>query len=147
MEGQTSKATEQILLSSILDLLKVAQQMASEQSRDHASLTKITYQTQEQQEAGLKQLHRRLEKDTSETQQTMKSLLESIEVLGNTVGSLVDAANKSNELAAKQNQLLQEIRDTLAENTSRIGTLNMAVAKQTGDPGLGPLYEELGTKG
>ena len=91
---------------------------------------------------------------------TVGVLNESVESLIKPLSDLVVAVNESNQLQEKQNRLIADMKELLAqntktaesmgmsleENTARIGVMNLALAKQTEDPGICGLYEQLKEK-
>ena len=70
-------------------------------------------------------------------------LVKSVDALSGHITDLVASMNEANRLAAKQNQMLETIQDSLLENTARLKALAMVQETQTEDPGTKALYERL----
>lgn len=120
------------LLPAILQLLNVVQAMSNSQSKEHVGMTEAITKGQEQ---------------TADMRRAIRTLDESVSALSRPITQLVKSVNESNRLQEKQNELLKEIRESLAENTARIGAMNLSLAKQTEDPGITALYDALRREG
>lgn len=119
---------EQSVIPVVEELIKVTKEMADSYSNDHRAI--IEAQEKQQRKEG------QLEEITG-------VLVKSVDTLSGHIRDLVNGVNQSNELAARQTQLLEQIQEGLAENTSRLGQLSMVQAEQTKDPGTKALYDKL----
>ena len=123
---------ETALLPAVLELTQTIESMADAQGLDH------------------QKVERALQNDRKETQtmeQSMSLLVETVSKLSEPVKQLVRATNQSNRLQTEQNQLLQTLQDTIAEQTARLSVMHLAVATQSEDPGIKAIYDKLETIG
>lgn len=109
-------------------LIQVTKEMADSYSNDHRAML----EAQEKQQ-----------KKEGQLEEITGVLVKSVDTLSEHIRDLVNGVNQSNELAACQTQLLEQIQENLAENTSRLGQLSMVQAEQTSDPGTKALYDKL----
>lgn len=123
---------EHSLLPTMLKLLQVTKGMAEKQSQEHAILIKTVAE-----DTGR----------TEDLEEAVKTLSESMSALSQPITDLVNAVNESNRLQIQQNRLLKGMRDTLADNTARLGVMNLALASETEDPGIKALYKALEKEG
>lgn len=110
------------------ELIQVTKEMADSYSNDHRAML----EAQEKQQ-----------KKENQLEEITGVLVKSVDTLSGHIRDLVNGVNQSNELAACQMQLLEQIQENLAENTSRLGQLSMVQAEQTSDPGTKALYDKL----
>ena len=136
---------EASLLPAVTDLLKAVSGMAKNQSDEYE---------------GMRQAITEERRRMDSVEKTVGVLNESVESLIKPLSDLVVAVNESNQLQEKQNRLIADMKELLAqntktaesmgmsleENTARIGVMNLALAKQTEDPGICGLYEQLKEK-
>lgn len=137
--SEVDKMNEQIfnfmktsLVPVITNLLRVTEQMAEKESEEHG----VMFKAIETETTDIKEMKAAIEK-----------LNESISLLTIPIKDLVTAVNESNQLQSEQNKLLTQMEDSLAENTARMGTMNLALAAQAEDPGIASLYKELEKEG
>ena len=116
------------VIPAMKELIQITKRMADGYSEDHRELTQLQVASQKREQ---------------QNQEVSTMLIKSVDTLNNHMTDLVNSMNESNRLAVKQNQLLETIQDTLAENTSRIKALAMVQEKQTEDPGTKALYDKL----
>lgn len=115
------------LLPAVKALFKVTENMAKAQSIEHANILLATTNNTEK---------------TDDMQKAIRTLNESVIALATPISELVNSINQSNQLQAEQNRLLQEMKDSLTENTARVGTMAISLQAQTKDPGIKALYEK-----
>lgn len=125
---ETKDFLEQSVIPVIGELIQVTKEMADSYSNDHRAM--LEAQEKQQKKEG------RLEEITG-------VLVKSVDTLSGHIRDLVNGVNQSNELTVRQTQLLEQIQENLAENTSRLGQLSMVQAEQTSDPGTKALYDKL----
>lgn len=116
------------VIPAMKELIQITKGMADGYSEDHRELTQLQVASQKREQ---------------QSQEVSTMLIKSVDTLNNHMTDLVNSMNESNRLAVKQNQLLETIQDTLAENTSRIKALALIQEKQTEDPGTKALYDKL----
>lgn len=116
------------VIPAMKELIQITKEMADGYSEDHRELTQLQVASQKREQ---------------QNQEVSTMLIKSVDTLNNHMTDLVNSMNESNRLAVKQNQLLETIQDTLAENTSRIKALALIQEKQTEDPGTKALYDKL----
>lgn len=132
MEEQLFNFMKTSLIPAVTNLLRVTEQMAEKESEEHGEMFKaIGTETA----------------DIKEMKTAIGTLNESINLLTIPIKDLVTAVNESNRLQMEQNKLLGQMEDSLAENTARMGAMNVALAMQTEDPGIASLYKELEKEG
>lgn len=125
---ETKEFLQETMLPALTDLFRITKEMADGYSKDHKAVLAV----QESQH-----------KKDFQKQEITSMLVKSVDTLSGHIRDLVEGVNKSNELAVKQNQLLETIREELAENTARLGTMAMVQSEQTEDPGVKALYDKL----
>lgn len=107
------------------------------------SVTKTMAETQVKEHREIKALIGKENQRNHVTEQAVQNLLQSVNALQKPITQLVTAVNESNQLQLKQNQQLSELFDTVAENTARLNTLNIALYEQDEDPGIKAIYDAL----
>ena len=125
---ETKTFLQEAMIPAITELIQVTKNLADGYSMDHKTMAKMQ-ETQHKKEL--------------QNQELTNILVKSVDTLSGHIRDLVEGVNKSNELAVKQNQLLETIQEELAENTARLGTMAMVQSEQTEDPGVKALYEKL----
>lgn len=129
---ETEQFLETSLLPAITSLLNVTKTMATCQSKDHANMIKVVEENKQQ---------------TVDVEEAVKTLSQSVAALNKPISQLVEAMNESNRLQAEQNKRLGEMAESLTENTARLNALNVALCKETEDPGIKAIYESLAKEG
>lgn len=116
------------LLPAVFDLVNTTKALADGYSADHKEVLAA-------RKTGRKEL--------LQNQEVSSMLVKSVDALSGHITDLVASMNEANRLAAKQNQMLETIQDSLLENTARLKALAMVQETQTEDPGTKALYERL----
>lgn len=119
---------EESLLPALTALLDVTKTMAETQMKEHRELKTLLVKDKTRNEV---------------TESAVKRLVQSVDALQKPITQLVAAVNESNRLQLKQNQQLSDLFDTVAENTARLNTLNIALYEQDEDPGIKAIYDAL----
>lgn len=129
---QTKEFLEKSLLPALLSLLNVTKAMSDNQSKEHNSMVDSI------KDGSAK---------TEDMQKAIQTFGKSVESLNKPITQLIESVNESNRLQAEQNKMIEDMRESLAQNTARVEAMNLALAGSINDPGITAIYKALEKEG